>query len=50
MMGTDLTLNLNLRADFMSTLVYFLHTLMLTLSMFQCSQVGDGIRASMSAK
>ena len=46
----NLANTLNLGADFMSTLVYFLHTLMLTLSMFQCSQVSDGIRSSMSAK
>ena len=46
----NLANTLNLGADFMSTLVYFLHTLMLTLSMLQCSQVSDGIRSSMSAK
>jgi hypothetical protein len=46
----DLTSTLNLGADFMSTLVYFLHTSIPILSMPQCSQVGDGIRASMSGK
>jgi hypothetical protein len=45
-----LTNTLNLGADFMSTLIYFLHTSILILSMLQCSQVGDGIRASMSGK
>ena len=46
----NLTNTLNLGAAIMSTLVFFLHTSMLTLAMLQCSQVGDGIRASMSGK
>ena len=46
----NLTNTLNLGADFMATLIYFLHTSILILSMLQCSQVGDGIRASMSGK